>query len=47
VILLAATVAILARHRLNRAYRTRLDAADNNRSESSLDSQQSPNRSDA
>ena len=28
VILLATTVAIIARHRLNRAYRTRLDTAD-------------------
>jgi uncharacterized protein len=46
VIVLASTVAILARHRLNRGYRARLDAGDN-RSESSPDSQRAPDRSAA
>ena len=46
VILLATTVAILARHRLNRAYRARLDATDIDRSGSLPDSQQTADLSD-
>ena len=47
VILLATIVAILARHRLNRAYRVRLDTGDIGRPGSSPDGQPSADRSDA
>jgi uncharacterized protein len=46
VILLTTTVAIIARHRLNRAYRAHLDAANSNRSELLPDSQPTPGQSD-
>jgi uncharacterized protein len=46
VILLATIVAILARHRLNRAYRAGLDATDIDRSASLPDSQPTADRSD-